>query len=116
MIGVSRAAVSVTAAVAGVVALALPSAAQEVPNDNWHAHPPGAPWLVAIAGEVICPDATDKLLLKSAERKSSPVIAAGVCFSDTHVVHLRWVPGGNAPSGWSQVEGIEVFYKMTARG
>jgi hypothetical protein len=116
MVKVVRAAVVLAAATAGALGLAAPSAAQEVPNDNWHSHPPGAPWLVAIAGDVVCPDATDKLLLPSAERNFSPVMAAGVCMSATHVVHLRWLPGGNAPSGWSQVEGMQVFYKLTARG
>lgn len=116
MVKVVRSGVVLAAVTAGTLGLAGPSVAQEVPNDNWHAHPPGAPWLVAIAGDVVCPDATDKLLLPSAGRNSSPLVATGVCFSATHVVHLRWHPGGNAPSGWVQVEGMQVSYKMTARG
>ena len=113
-----RAGVVLAAATAGALGLAGPAGAQEVRNDNWHEHPPGARWLVDIAGPVVCPNATDKLLLPSADRKSSPVVAAGVCFSATHVVHLRWHPGSRAPAGWSQVEvnGMPVHYKLTARG
>jgi hypothetical protein len=38
--------------------------------------------------------------------------------SDTHVVHLRWVDGGQQPAGWSQVlvQGNPVYYKLTPRG
>ena len=109
------AAVAVAGALLGA---ASPAAALQVPNSNWHQHPPGAPWLVAIAGEVVCPNATDKMLLKSAGVNSSPVLVAGVCMSETHVVHLRWAHGGKQPAGWSQVmvQGSPVYYKLTPRG
>jgi hypothetical protein len=121
----------------GVSALAAPALAHNVPNEaNWHIHDgtgPGPsagshhaglaffPALFAQEGLVYgsaeapylqCPNATDKGLLPHGVHGS--VTSAGVCMSDTFVLHLR--SGTDAPEGWSTLAGTTIHYRLTPRG
>ena len=51
-----------------------------------------------------CPNATDKTFLPSADNSEADHLRAGVCFTDTVVIHLRTVPvGTSGPDGWGSL-------------
>jgi hypothetical protein len=68
-----------------------------------------------------CPDATDKAFLDSADTSDSDVLRAGMCQTDTQVIHLRTVPVGTAgPDGWASITtasepGFVTYYLVVAR-
>lgn len=114
----ARAALVVAVAATGLVATSAPAVALEVPNENWHEHTTAPQWLIVIAGgPVVCPNATDKPLLPSHGKDASPVANAGVCFSDTSVIHLRRIADHGGAASWSPVASVpDLYYRITARG
>ena len=68
-----------------------------------------------------CPNATDKAFLDSADTSNADVLRAGVCETDTQVIHLRTVPVGTAgPGGWASITtasepGFVTYYLVVAR-
>jgi len=124
----------------GLLALATPALAHEVPNESgWHihdgqtgagAHHKGVvffPQLFADAelgtygssasgGYLTCPNATDKGLLPSAGKSQSGVHAVGICMNELYIVHLH--SGVAAPAGWDSISfgGNVYHYRVTARG
>jgi hypothetical protein len=69
----------------------------------------------------VCPNATDKSFLPSADKSQSDVERAGVCMTSTTVIHLRTVPMGTAgPAGWQSLTttsepGLVTYYLVTPR-
>lgn len=120
----------------GVLAIAAPALAHDVPNNaNWHthdglsgadAHHKGLVFFPDLfeqedLGEygvdvayVDCPNATDKGLL--APGGKGTVRVAGVCMNDEYVIHL--LSGIEAPEGWGTVtwNDVEFHYRLTPRG
>lgn len=69
----------------------------------------------------VCPNATDKSFLPSADTSQSDVARAGVCMTSTTIIHLRTVPSGTAgPAGWQSLTtatepGLITYYMVTPR-
>ena len=48
-----------------------------------------------------CPNATDKAFLPSFGNSQRDILRAGICTTDTTIIHVRTVPVGTAgPDGW----------------
>jgi hypothetical protein len=68
-----------------------------------------------------CPNATDKAFLPSSGEAQSDLLRAGVCETNTDVIHLRTVLLGTAgPDGWSSLTtrsepGWVTYYLVTTR-
>ena len=68
-----------------------------------------------------CPNATDKAFLNSADTSNADLLRAGVCETDTQVIHVRTVPIGTAgPAGWASITtasepGFVTYYLVVAR-
>jgi len=109
------------ALVAGLAALAVPAAAVEPQNANWHVHDghttmPGHLGIaffptilygsnsaeniaLYLEDPATCPNATDKALLPSGLVAGMP-LRAGVCFTSTKVIQVRTIgPDEQAPGG-----------------
>jgi hypothetical protein len=118
---------------------ATTASADDVPNENWHIHDglgagplagdhhaPLGFWPRLFAQEglvygteaapfVMCPNATDKVFLPNGV--NGTVDGAGVCMSDTFIVHL--LSGVDTPAGWSTLSfanGTFLSYRLTPRG
>ncbi len=61
-----------------------------------------------------CPNATDKVLVGGDGGSKS---TAGVCMTETTVIHLLSVPPGQSPpAGWTPIPGSTTgYYKLTVR-
>jgi hypothetical protein len=123
-----------------VVTIGVQSAALADPPDlppNWHIHdgnlaagPQHKPigFFPTILGlsttdylkdPAVCPNATDKAFLPSADTRQSDVDRAGVCRTSTTVIHLRTVAvGTSGPDDWQSLmtpsqPGFITYYKLT---
>lgn len=67
-----------------------------------------------------CPNATDKAFLPSSGESQAELLRAGVCFTDTAVIHLRTVRvGTDGPDDWASLTaasepGWITYYSVTA--
>ena len=127
---------SVVAALASFSAAALAGPGELPPN--WHIHDgqtslgpqhKGVGFFPTILGisraeylldPARCPNATDKAFLPSFGNSQSDILRAGICITDTAVIHVRTVPVGTAgPDGWSSLTtasepGWVTYYLVTS--
>jgi len=114
------------------------SSASDLPP-NWHVHDGQTllgsqhkgtgffPIILGISRSVYlldparCPNATDKAFLPSSSENQADLLRAGVCFTETSVIHLRTVPvGTDGPDGWASLTaasepGWITYYSVTAK-
>jgi len=137
LVALLASALSLGAVFIGTVSFADSSASELPPN--WHVHDgqtslgpqhKGIGFFPTILGvtrtayvqdPARCPNATDKAFLPSFGESQADLLRAGVCFTETSVIHLRTVRVGTAgPDGWASLTaasepGWITYYSVTAK-